>query len=161
MKVLAWFLMVMTVLMLLMPTGLGKGSEEYISVNDITMSLDKGDALFQLNYTLDILPRIYVLTLGCKFLEPDLTSLLNDYGKVRIMAAGPYRAALLVTGMGENNSGYYLFESRPLGFRVAKLTVVYPEGIPRTFYNVSATPNVFCEAESRAPWKTREFQELS
>lgn len=155
MKVLGWFLTAMAVLMLLMPSGLGKGSEEYISVNDITMSLDRGDALFQFNYTLDILPRIYVLTLGCKFLEPDLTSLLNDYGKVKVVAADPYQAALLVTGMAENNSGYYLFESRPLGFRVARLTVVYPEGIPRTFYNVSSTPNVFCEAGSRALWKAR------
>ena len=157
MKALAWSLAAIAVLMLLMPAGLCIGSEEYISVNDITMSLDRGDALFQLNYTLDVLPRIYVLTLGCKFLEPDLTSLLKDYGNVRVLAADPYKAALLVTDMGVNNSGYYLFESRPLGFRVARLTVVYPEGIPRTFYNVSATPNVFCEAGSRSLWGTRGF----
>lgn len=157
MKVLAALLLALAVMMLLMPTGLCKGSNDYISVSDITMSLDRGDALFQLNYTLEVLPRIYVLALGCKFLEPDLTSLLKDYGNVRVVSADPYQAALLVTGMGENNSGYYLFESRPLGFRVARLTVVYPEGIPRTFYNVTATPNVFCEAGSRAIWRTRSL----
>ncbi len=117
--------------------------EVYFEVNDITMTLTGGDALFELNYTLDSFAKLYVLALGAGYIEPDLESFLKSYGDAKTIRADPYSAVLLVKGAGKNNSGYYLFDSRPLGGRVAKFTVVYPGGLSRTFYNVNSTPNVF------------------
>jgi hypothetical protein len=117
--------------------------EVYFEVNDITMTLTGGDALFELNYTLDSFAKLYVLALGAGYIEPDLESFLKSYGGAKTIRADPDSAALLVKGAGKNSSGYYLFDSRPLGGRVAKFTVVYPGGLSRTFYNVTSTPNVF------------------
>ena len=117
--------------------------EVYFEVNDITMTLIGGDALFELNYTLDSFAKLYVLALGAGYIEPDLVSFFKSYGDAKTIRADPNSAALLVKGAGKNNSGYYLFDSRPLGGRVAKFTVVYPGGLSRTFHNVTSTPNVF------------------
>lgn len=118
--------------------------EVYFEVNDITMSLIGGDALFDLNYSLDSFAKLYILALGAGYLEPDLVSLFKSYDDVKTLRADPNSAVLLVKGAGKNYSGYYLFDSRPLGVRVAKFTVVYPGGMSRTFHNVTSTPNVFC-----------------
>ena len=117
--------------------------ERYFEVNDITMSPIGGDALFELNYTMDSFAKLYVLALGAGYIEPDLVSLFKSYEDVRTVRANINSAALLVKGAGKNDGGYYLFDSRPLGVTVAKFTVVYPSGLSRTFHNVTSTPNVF------------------
>lgn len=125
----------------------------YFYIKDITMRLEDGNATFDLNYTLDSFTNIYVLALGCKYIEHDLLSLLNNYSQIKIVEAGPESASLLAVGAGQYNSGYYLYDSRPFGSRqkalqerVPQFTVVYPGGRSRTFYNVTSTQNVFCEA---------------
>ena len=145
-------LLAATLTVLFLPVCSGAG-EDYIKINDLTMYLDRSDALFEFNYTLDSFAKLYVLALGCKYLEPDLQSMIGSYGNVKVVRADPYRAALLASGVGEKNSNYYLFESKPLKSRVSRLTIVYPEGQYRTFYNVSSTPNVFCDARLSAPWR--------
>jgi len=127
---------------------------DYLYVKDITMRLEEGNATFELNYTLDSFTNLYVLALGCKYIEHDLISLLGNYSQVRVVRAGPQRASLLAVGAGKYNSGYYLFDSRPLGSSskarqdtVPQFTVVYPGGRARSFYNVTSTQNVFCEAK--------------
>ena len=117
--------------------------EIYFDVTDISMHLIDGDAIFEVNYTLDSFAKLYVLALGCSYIEPDLISLFQSYNDVKTIRANPDSAALLVRGAGKNISGYYLFDSRPLGVRVAKFTVLYPGGLFRTYHNVTSTPNVF------------------
>lgn len=140
-----------TILALTISSGAGG---EYIYIKDITMRLNEGDAIFELNYSLETFTRLYVLALGCGYIEPDLRSILGNYSMVKVIRAGPDNAALLVSDAGKYNSGYYLFDSRPLGAtgnplkeRISKFTVVYPEGRARSFFNVTSTQNVFCEAK--------------
>ncbi|MFB3766323.1 MAG: hypothetical protein ACE14P_13890 [Methanotrichaceae archaeon] len=122
--------------------------ENYFYVKDMNMRLDEGNAIFEINYTLEMFTKFYVIALGCKYIEPDLISVLGYFNNVSTIRADPDSAAMIASGAGKYNSGYYLFESRPLGIKVDKLTVVYPEGRPKTFYNVTSTPNVFCIARS-------------
>lgn len=122
--------------------------ENYFYVKDINMRLDNSNATFEVNYTLEMFTKLYVIALGCKHIEPDLISLLGDFDNVTTVRADPDSASLMARGAGKYNSGYYLFESRPLGERVDKLTVIYPDGRPKIFYNVTATPNVFCTARA-------------
>jgi hypothetical protein len=126
---------------------------KYLNVNEVTMHLEGENATFELNYTLDTFTRIYVLALGCRYLEPELTSFLGGYGSARLVKADMDGAAVQVAGAGKYNSGYYLFDSTPFGTRnkplkegIARFSVVYPEGRVRTFYNVTATQNVFSQA---------------
>ena len=122
--------------------------ENYFYVKDMNMQLNDGNATFEVNYTLETFTKFYVIALGCKYIEPDLISLLGNFNNLTTIRADPDSASLTAIGAGKYNSGYYLFESRPLGERVDKLTVVYPEGRPRTFYNMTSTPNVFCIAKT-------------
>ncbi len=130
---------------------------EYLYVKDVTMRLNEGNATFEINYTLETFTKLYVLALGCRYIEPDLLSLFGNYSSAKVIRAGPDCAALLVSGAGKYNSGYYLFDSRPLGSgnkplkeKISRFTVVYPEGRVRTFLNVTSTQNVFCEAKAAA-----------
>lgn len=120
--------------------------ENYITVDDITMSLSRGDALVEMNYTLSSFAYLYVLALGCNNIEPELASVFKSFGAAKVMRADPYSAAFIIRGAGRNTRGYYLFDSKPLGSRISRLKVVYPGGISKTFFNVTSTPNVFCEA---------------
>jgi hypothetical protein len=138
------YIIALLAILIMVPYAAG---EVYFKVNDITMSLVDEDALFELNYTLDSFARLYVLALGCGYIEPDLISMFKSYSEVKTVRANPDSAALLVKKAGKNNSGYYLFDSRPLGVRIAKFTVVYPGGLSRTFHNLTSTPNVFCVSQ--------------
>jgi hypothetical protein len=126
---------------------------EYIDIREVTMRLDDDNATFELNYTLDTFTRLYVLALGCRYLEPELVSFLGGYRDVMLIKADTNGATLRVAGAGKYNSGYYLFDSMPFGSKdkplkesIARFTVVYPSGRLRTFYNVTATQNVFSQA---------------
>ena len=132
--------------------GSAVGSE-YVDIKEVTMRLEGDNATFELNYTLDTFTRFYVTTLGCRCLEPELISVLGGYSDVRLVKADTEGAALQVVGAGKYNSGYYLFDSMPFGSKdkplkegIARFSVVYPGGRVRTFYNVTATQNVFSQA---------------
>ena len=129
-------------------------SSEYLYIKDVTMRLEDANATFELNYTLDTFTRIYVMALGCRYLEPELISFLGGYSEVKLIKADTDSAALQVVGAGKYNSGYYLFDSMPFGSKdeplkegIASFSVVYPEGRVRTFYNVTSTQNVFSQAK--------------
>ncbi len=140
--------LVVTALITLLVFTIGLGmSEDYLYIKDINMCLNEGNATFEMNYTLETFTKFYVLALGCKYIEPNLISMFGNFNNLTTIRADPDSAALLAEGAGKYNSGYYLFESRPLRAKVAKLTVIYPEGRPKTFYNISSTPNVFCMAK--------------
>ena len=126
--------------------GLAERGREYIQVREVTMSLEDGDAVFDVKFGLDPFARLYVLALGTKHIEPELIDLFSDFGNVTVTRTEPHRAVLVSKGAGELKSGYYLYDSRHLRSEVPKLTVIYPERLTRTFYQVSATPSVFSEA---------------
>ncbi len=126
---------------------------QYIYVKEVTMHLNGDNATFELNYSLEPFTKLYVLALGCKYLEPDLLSFLGNYSHVKLIKADLNGASLQVRGAGKYNDGYYLFDSRrfgsgnnPLKEGIAKFSVVYPEGRIRTYYNVTSTESVFCSA---------------
>ncbi len=134
------------VIFLLTPAAFADRGREYIQVQEVTMSLEDGDAVFEIKFGLDPFARLYVLALGTKHLEPELLDLFSDFGNLSVRKAAPHRAVLVSKGAGELKSGYYLYDARRLGQEVPKLTVVYPEKLTRTFYEVSSTPSVFSEA---------------
>ncbi len=127
---------------------------QYIYVKEVTMHLQGDNAIFDMNYSLEPFTRLYVLALGCRYLEPELLSFLGSYGNVKLIKADMNGASLQVSSAGKYISGYYLFDSRPFGSKndpfkegVAKFSVVYPEGRTRTYYNVTSTQSVFYSAK--------------
>jgi hypothetical protein len=128
-----------------MPSSAERG-REYIRVQEVTMSLEGGDASFDVKFDLDPFARIYVLALGTKYIEPELIDLFSDFDNLTVAKTDPSRAVIVSKGAGEFRSGYYLYDSKELSQMVPKLTIIYPGRMVRTFYDVSATPSVFSEA---------------
>lgn len=140
---------------------------DYIYVKEITMHLGESNATFDLNYSLEAFARLYVLALGCRYLEPDLLSLFRGCRGVKLLKADTDCAAIQVTAAGKYVKGCYVFEPNPPDARdivdtkdavvtgdaplkviVPRFTVIYPEGRARTFYNVSSVESVLWEAEA-------------
>ncbi|MCQ8903988.1 MAG: hypothetical protein NQU42_07860 [Methanothrix sp.] len=117
----------------------------YIQVKDVTMIPDGDDLRFQVNYTLEPFARLYVLALGCRHLEPELIRLFSSYQNVRTVGAKPSTATLVVENAGKYLDGYYLYDAKPLSSPVSRFMVVYPEGVTRTFINVTSTPSIFVD----------------
>ena len=127
----------------------------YIYVKDITMHMSDGNATFDLNYSLETFARLYVLALGCRYLEPDLLSIFKGCGAVKLLSAGTNCASVKVTKAGKYAEGRYLFEplsrdSKDVTLKdgIPRLTVIYPEGRSLTFYNVTSVQSIFREAEA-------------
>lgn len=117
----------------------------YIQVKDVTMIPDGEDLRLQVNYTLEPFAKLYVLALGCRHIEPELIRLFSSYQNVKTVKAKPTTATLVVESAGTYLDGYYLYDAKPLSAPVSRFTVVYPEGVTRTFINVTATPSIFVE----------------
>jgi len=115
----------------------------YIQVKDVTMIPDGDELRLQVNYTLEPFARLYVLALGCRHIEPELIRLFSSYQNVKTVKAKPSTATLVVENAGTYLDGYYLYDAKPLSVPVSKFTVVYPEGVTRTFINVTSTPSIF------------------
>jgi hypothetical protein len=96
---------------------------------------------------------LYVMVLGCRYIEPELRSILGKDADVKLVRAGPDSAALEISGAGEkkygyNNSQYYVFRPRMLSTTAEYFKVVYPDGGFRMYNNLSETPSVFCTTEA-------------
>ncbi|ABK15254.1 MAG: hypothetical protein H5T42_01585 [Methanothrix sp.] len=117
----------------------------YIQVKDVTMIPDGDDLKFNVNYTLEPFARLYVLALGCRHIEPELVRLFSSYQNVKTVKAKPSTATLVVENAGTYLDGYYLYDAKPLSSPISRFTVVYPEGVTRTFINVTSTPSIFVE----------------
>ena len=130
----------------------------YIQVHEVVMHLEEENASFDLKYSLDTFTRLYVMILGCRSLEAELRSFLGSYDQVELLSADISKATLYVRGAGKYNSGYYLFDATHFGGRdqpivdgITQFSVIYPGGRNRTFYNVTATQNVFSQAVEAMP----------
>ena len=130
----------------------------YLHVHEVIMHLEEENASFDLRYNLDTFTRIYVMILGCRSLEAELLSFLGFYDHAELISADISKATLYVRGAGKYNSGYYLFDATPFGSKdepivdgISQFSVAYPGGRIRTFYNVTATQNVFSEADKARP----------
>lgn len=132
--------------LMLISLATSTGTREYLDMQEVTMSLRGEDAVFEVQYDLNLLAKLYVLTMGSRYIEPELMRLFSGFDDLKIAKTKPGGVILVAKGAGQYKDGYYLFESRPLGTKAPKFTVIYPGGFSRTFYKVAITPSVFCEA---------------
>lgn len=128
---------------------------DYIYVKEITMHLAESNATFDLSYSLGTFAKLYVLALGCRYLEPDILSIFNGCGGVKLLSADTNRASVEVTKAGKYIEGRYLFnpfsggpKDVPLKGGIPRFTVISPEGRTCTFYNVTSVQNIVREAQA-------------
>jgi hypothetical protein len=121
----------------------------YLQVKSITMTLEGPDAIFNIEFELDVIAKLYVFFLGTGSIEPAIHDLFNDFDNIQVLSVRENYAVVKgrnVSYHDPEQEGNMLFhDSHNLGTMVDTFILVFPSGVERTFYNVSITPNTFFE----------------
>lgn len=130
-------------LMLLLPFTAGKPERRSLDITSLTIKFDKTDAEFTVNYDLDELPKLYILLLGSKSLEPKIKSIFSDFD-YEITRMDQDKAILTVKNISRLEKGFYLHDSRKFGENIKKIIIYTPDSTrPGEYYNLDSTPNKF------------------
>ncbi len=140
----AIILLMALLLVLTLPFTDGKPQKHLLEITSLTINFDKADATFTVNYDLGKLPRLYILLLGSKDLEPKIDSVFSNFD-YKITKMDQDQAVLRITNISRFDRGYYLHDSRiKFGETIKIVNIYFPDDpIPRDFYNVNSTPVVF------------------
>jgi len=128
-------------LLLTMPTA----SADYMHVTQTTMEFEGADAVFTLDYDLDLLARIYVMAFGSVKIVPDIMVRFASFDgdDVAVRKLDYNQAVVVVKNVSHYDDGYYFHNSHDFGITIAKLVVNPPDGSPRVYWNTNSTPSLF------------------
>lgn len=114
-----------------------------IEITALTINFDKTDAIFTVNYDLGTLPKMYILLLGGKSIEPKIKDVFSNFD-FDIMRIDQNKAVLRVRNVSRLEKGYYLHDSRKLGTSINTIIVYTPDSEhPTEYFGMNSTPNKF------------------
>lgn len=112
----------------------------YITVKDVTVSLEKADAVVTMNYTIDDGIGFLVLLIGKSDLTQKALDILN-FNDTKVQYLDLDRIEVRVhNASNDYGQGSYWFPAHGFGVVVPSLTVVTPQDV-RHFENVSEFPD--------------------
>ncbi len=129
------------ILSLLIPvTAVNEEKYGYITIRDMTVTLDKGMAHINVHYTLDEPTRLIVLLLGKQDLKNRLLRVLN-YDDAEFVHIGLDEARLIVRDVSYNyGRGVYWFPAHRFNIMIPSLQVITPQ-TTRVFTATREIPN--------------------
>lgn len=127
----AFPVIVLLVIMLAFLTPFSYGAPETRSIDftSITINFDKTDAFFTVNYDIGELPRLFVLLMGSKSLEPQLRAVLSGFD-YDIIKMDQDKAVLKVKNISRFDKGYYLHDSIRFGESIKTVLYIYTPDSP-------------------------------
>ncbi len=132
-----------TVLLLTAILTDGKTERQSLQITSLTIKFDKADAIFTVNFDIGDLPRLYILLLGSKSLEPKINSVFSNFD-YEIIKMDQDKAILLVKNISRLDKGYYLHDSRKFGETINTVYIYTPDSPrAREYYNLNSTPYYF------------------
>src|SRR5574341_1671013 len=108
----------------------GTQERRSLYISSLVINFDKTDAVFTVNYDMGDLPKLYILLLGSKTLEPRLRSVFSDFS-YEIIKMDQNKAVLKVKNISRYEKGYYLHDSRKFGETINTMIIYTPDS-PRT-----------------------------
>ncbi len=132
-----------TVLLLTAILSDGKQERQTLHITSLTINFEKTDATFTVNFDIGDLPRLYILLLGSKSLEPKVSSVFSNFD-YKIIKMDQDQAILLVKNISRLDKGYYLHDSRKFGETINTVYIYTPDSPrAREYYNLNSTPYYF------------------
>ncbi|WP_214041142.1 hypothetical protein [Methanoculleus sp.] len=122
--------------------ALAAGEERYgyITVKDVTVRLEKADAVVTMNYTIDDGIGFLVLLIGKSDLKQKALDILN-FNDTWVQHLDLDRIEVRVKGAADDyGQGSYWFPAHRFGVVVPSLTVITPQDV-RRYENVSEFPD--------------------
>ncbi len=107
----------------------GASERRSLDITSLTITFDKADAIFTVNYEFDRLPKMYLLLFGSKNLEPKIRSIFSNFD-YEIKKIDQDKAILRVKNFLRLEKGYYLHDSR----------IKFGEGIKTIYIDTPDSP---------------------
>ncbi len=92
------------------PLAASAPEKRSLDISSLTITFDKTDAIFTVNYDFDRLPKMYLLLFGSKDLEPKIRDVFANFD-YDIMKIDQDQTILRVKNFSRFEKGYYLHDS--------------------------------------------------
>ncbi len=102
---------VLVLISVVLPFTEGKNQKNSLGITSLTINFDKTGAIFTVNYDLSRLPKLYILFLGSRGLEPKVRDVFSNFD-YEIIKMDQDKAVLRVKNITRYDKGYYLHDSR-------------------------------------------------
>jgi hypothetical protein len=136
-------LVLFTVLLLTAILTDGKTERQSLQITSLTIKFDRADAIFTVNFDIGDLPRLYILLLGSKSLEPKVNSVFSNFD-YEIIKMDQDKAILRVKNVSRLDKGYYLHDSRKFGETIDTVYIYTSDSSRATEYSmINSTPPFF------------------
>lgn len=133
-------LVLFTVLLLTAILSDGKQERQTLHISSLTIKFDKTDAVFTVDYNMNNLPKMYILLLGSKSLEPKIKYMFSNFD-YEIVKMDQDKAILRVKNISWLDKDYYFHESRKFGETIDTV-YIYTTDSPRAkeYSMINSTP---------------------
>ncbi len=116
-----------------------------VHVTQTTMEFRGADAVFTLDYDIELLAKIYIMAFGSAKIVPEIEAEFASFDKddVTIARLDYNQAVVIVKNVSHYDDEYYFHNSHEFGITIEKLVVNPPDGPPRVYRTTTSTPNLF------------------
>jgi hypothetical protein len=136
--------LIVTVLLILVlasltPFSNGTPDRRSLEITSLTIDFIKTDAIFTVNYDLGGLPKLFILFMGSKSLEPKIESVFLEFD-YEIIKMDQEKAVLKVKNISWLDKGYYFHDSIKFGEYIDTVYVYTTDSTrPREYSHINST----------------------
>ena len=129
----------------LLPPTMGMQGSRPLDITSLIIKFDKADAVFTISYDIGTMPKMYIMLLGGKSIEPRIKDVFSnlDYTVIKM---DQEKTILHVKNFSryEKNLDYYLHDSVKFGATIKRM-ILYIPGDPRPteYIGLNTTPSKF------------------
>ncbi len=114
-----------------------------LEISSLVIKFQNTDAEFTVNYDIGTIPRMYILLMGGKSIEPKMKELFSNFD-YEIIKMDQDKAILHVRNISRFEKGYYLHDSIGFGTRINTMIIYIPgDPSPAQYFGLNATKNTF------------------
>jgi hypothetical protein len=129
----------------LLPPTEGTPGSRPIEITSLIVKFDKTDAQFTVNYDIGTIPKMYILLLGGKSIQPRINDVFSNFDYT-VIKMDHEKTILHVKNISryEKNLNYYLSDPVKFGATIKNM-IIYIPGDPRPveYIGLNATPSKF------------------
>ncbi|GFO97104.1 hypothetical protein ig2599ANME_1304 [groundwater metagenome] len=122
-------ILLLLVIASLTPFSDGTPDKRSLDITSLTINFEKTDAIFTVDYDMGGLPKLFILFMGSKSLEPKIRSVFSEFD-YDIIKMDPEKAVLRVRNISRLDKGYYLHDSVKFGESIKTVLSIYTPDSP-------------------------------
>ncbi len=114
-----------------------------LEISTLIIKFQKTDAEFTVNYDIGMIPKMYILLMGGRSIEPKIKELFSNFD-YEVIKMDQDKAILHVKNISRFEKGYYLHDSVGFGTRINTMIIYIPgDPSPAQYFGLNATKNTF------------------